>query len=248
MADYTTALFLTFLAGLATMVGAIIALSLKKISTKHLCLGMGFSAGVMLYVAFVELFGTGIKEIGYLPATIGFFTGMILIAIIDIFIPHEYQGEKGTNTQKRLMRLGILITLGIIIHNLPEGTAVFFSYVSSIKFGISVAFAIAMHNIPEGIAIALPIFYATKKKATAYIYSLAAAISEPVGALLALIVLFKFLNGFIIYFVLSLVSGVMVFIVFDELLPQAYEYKDRHTILAGVVGGMLVMALSLYFM
>ena len=114
------------------------------------------------------------------------------------------------------------------------------------KFGIPIAVAVALHNIPEGVAVALPIYYATKKRAKAFFYSFLTGMSEPLGALLAVLILYRFLSPWLLNSVLSAVAGIMVFISFDELLPEALAYKNRHLIIFGIFFGMLVMAASIY--
>jgi len=142
------------------------------------------------------------------------------------------------------MKAGILITLGIAIHNFPEGLAVFMSSLSSIRLGIVLAVAIALHNIPEGLAVAMPIFYATNSKKKAFLYSFLSGFAEPLGAVLALLILMPVLSSTIIYFCLAFVAGIMVFISFDELLPLSCECGGYHLSISGILLGMFIMALS----
>jgi zinc transporter, ZIP family len=246
---YLTAILLSVMAGISTMLGSFIALRIKKPKFCYLCLGMGFSAGVMIFLGFVELLGESIKEIGFKYAVLFFFLGMLFIYLIDVFVPHVYKGEHNGKYSKKngkILKLGILVMIGVTIHNFPEGMAVLFSSLANIKFGFAVACAIALHNIPEGIAVSLPIYYATKSKAKAYMATFLSAVAEPIGALLALVVMYRFLSEFILFSLLAAVGGIMVFISFDELLPQALEYKNQHTIIMGLIAGMVLMALSLY--
>jgi len=169
--------------------------------------------------------------------------------LIDFLVPHEYIEEriKIDTHDRKLMAAGIFTTLGIAIHNFPEGIAVFMSSLVSIKLGIVLAIAIALHNIPEGIAVAMPIFYATKSKSKAFWYSFLSGFAEPAGAVIALLVLMPFLGPSVLSFCLAFVAGIMVFISFDELLPLSCESKGYHISISGVIIGMLIMALSLVF-
>ena len=201
----------------------------------------------MIYVSFVELLPSAIKNVGALKANIAFFGGIILVMLIDFFIPHEYIEEriKTETHDKKLMAAGIFTALGIAIHNFPEGLAVFMSAIVDIKLGIVLAIAIALHNIPEGIAVAMPIFYATKSKRKAFWYSFLAGFTEPAGAVMAVLLLMPFLNPSVLSCSLAFVAGIMVFISFDELLPLSCQSEGYHISILGVIIGMMIMALSL---
>ena len=243
-------LLLAFLAGISTTLGSLIAFLIKKHEPKfcYLCVAFGFSAGVMIFISFTELLMEGINSTNILTAFFGFFAGMILIFLIDVLIPHTYQ-EEVYEEKGKLKRTAILLTLGIAIHNFPEGIAVMFSSISNLRLGILIAIAIALHNIPEGVAIAMPIFYATNSRKKAFWYSFLSGIVEPIGAVLGFLVLYQFLNEFILGIILSAVAGIMVFISFDELLPYVYAHKkshgEPHLSMLGLFLGMFVMALTL---
>ncbi|RLI17338.1 zinc transporter ZupT, partial [Candidatus Bathyarchaeota archaeon] len=115
----------------------------------------------------------------------------------------------------------------------------------SIKTGILLAVAIAIHNIPEGISVSIPIFYASGNKRKAFLYSFASGIFEPIGAVIGAAFLLPFITDYLIGCVLAFVSGIMVYISFDELLPAAHEYGKEHLVALGVISGMAVMILSL---
>ncbi|OGX16885.1 MAG: hypothetical protein A3K83_04055 [Omnitrophica WOR_2 bacterium RBG_13_44_8b] len=242
-------LLLSFLAGLFTVMGSLITFFIRDFKRSYLQFSLGLSSGVMIYVSFVELLAAAIKVIGPLKANFAFFSGIILFMLIDFLIPHEYIEERiRTDTHdKKLMAAGIFTTLGIAIHNFPEGIAVFMSSLVSIKLGIVLAIAIALHNIPEGIAVAMPIFYATKSKRKAFWYSFLSGFAEPAGAVIALLLLMPFLGPSVLSLCLAFVAGIMVFISFDELLPLSCEGEGYHISISGVIIGMLIMALSLIF-
>ncbi len=254
------ALLLTLLAGLSTGIGSAIAYFIRRPKPWHMALLLGFSAGVMLYVSFAELLRSALEEVGLLTANLGFFIGILFIALLDMLVPHEYKQERVEDThpgyarqgrwrmrhgQARLRRTGMLIALGIAIHNFPEGLVVFSGGVTGdTTFGILVAVAIALHNIPEGISVSIPIAEATGDRTKAFLYSFAAGLAEPVGALIGLVVLFNFLTPTVIYSLMAFAAGVMVYISLDELLPTAHRYGKEHIVIIGLVTGMLVMAVS----
>ncbi len=240
-------LLLSFLAGIFTVAGSLVTFFIRDFKKSYLQFFLGLSGGVMIYVSCVELLPSSIRSIGPLKANIAFFAGIILVMLVDFFIPHEYIAEriKVEHYDKKVMAAGIFMALGIGIHNLPEGMAVFMSALVNIKLGVVLAIAIALHNIPEGIAVAMPIFYATKSKRKAFWYSFLAGFAEPAGAVIAVLILMPFLNSLFLSLVLAFVAGIMVFISFDELLPLSCQNDGYHVSIFGVITGMAVMALSL---
>jgi len=245
---YTSALLLAFLAGISTLIGGLLIFLIKKPKFRYLCIAFGFSAGVMIFISFAELLNQGIKTTGLLYAILSFFGGILIIYLIDILIPHIYEEDEHKSKKGKLNKVAILLLLGITIHNFPEGIAVFFSSVSNAKLGILVALAIAMHNIPEGIAVSMPILYASKSKKKALLYSFLSGIAEPIGAILSFLILYKFLNEFVLGLVLSATAGIMVFISFDELLPYVYKHKNQHLSMLGMFLGMFTISISMYFL
>jgi len=239
-------LLLSFLAGISTTIGGLIAFFIKKFKTSYLSLILGFSVGVMIFISFVQFLMTSIKNIGFLYANVGFFVGIVTIYLLDLLIPHIYKEEK-VRDEHKLKKIGMLVALGIAIHNFPEGIAVLFSSLSNIKLGILVAVAIALHNIPEGISVSVPIYYATKSKRKAFWYSFLSGIAEPVGAIIALLLFYPFINGFNLNFMFAIVAGIMVFISLDELLPTCFRYKEYRIAILGLFIGMFVMSMGLYF-
>jgi ZIP family zinc transporter len=249
IANVGVALLITVLAGLSTTLGSLIAFFTKK--PRHMCIAMGFAAGVMIFVSFVELLGTGITEIGYLPATAAFFVGIFGIMLIDWIVPHKYQEEESPE-KGEMEKMGKMISFGIFIHNLPEGIITLFSALINPAMGLTVAIAVALHNIPEGVAVSLPIYRATGSKKKAFMYSFFSGMAEPLGAVICLLFLYSFITPTIIYASLALVGGIMVFISIDELLPFALKektrhnnYRHQHKIIFGIFLGMLVMAVSI---
>lgn len=256
------ALSLTMFAGLSTGIGSLIALFAKKTNTTFLSVSLGFSAGVMIYVSMIEIFPKAREalfscchqeQLSYLVTVIAFFSGMALIAIIDRFVPenenpHEVKSLEAMTPQQRdknLMRMGLMSALAIAIHNFPEGIATFTSALKDPFLGIGITVAIAIHNIPEGIAVSVPIYYATGSRKKSFWYSFMSGLAEPIGALLAFLVLMPFLNDMIFGIIFAAVAGIMVYISFDELLPTSEKYGKHHLSIYGLISGMIVMAGSL---
>jgi ZIP family zinc transporter len=259
MNNILIAFLLTLFAGLATGIGSIIAFCFKRTNKRFLSFSLGFAAGVMIYVSFVELFSEAIEgalSIGNTAVWVvvgSFFLGFLIVAIIDKLVPkyenpHDINVEEVKKDKKsiaKLNRLGILVALVIALHNFPEGFATFASALKDTGLGIAIAIAIAIHNIPEGIAVSVPLYYATGSKKKAFIYSFLTGLSEPLGAVIAYLILMPFLSEFVFSIIFAMVAGIMVFISFDQLLPAAKEYGEHHTTIFGLVCGMIVMAVSL---
>lgn len=268
--QYMFAFLLTLFAGLSTSIGAMLAFFSKEKNFTILSLGLGFSAGVMIYVSFIEILQKSIDSFtsvfsseitGESIALLCFFIGIGISALIDKIIPHdinpherrsaqELQELKSDNynsviTNSALKRTGIFTALAIGIHNFPEGFATFISSLENITLGIPIALAIAIHNIPEGMAVSLPIYHATGNKKKAFWYATLSGLAEPIGALLGFFILLPLMGDLTLGITFGIVAGIMVYISFDELLPAARVYGNAHSAILGLVIGMFVMAASL---
>ncbi len=246
MEAFLFALILTSIAGLSTTIGSVIAIIVKEPSKKFISLIMGFSAGVMILISFVELLQEGIETSTFLIGHTFFFIGMFLMLVIDVSISHKYEFEdKKSDSKNKIQKTSLLVTLGIFIHNFPEGMATFVAALKNVDLGIMLCFAIALHNIPEGIAVAVPIYTSTKDRKKAFFWSFISGVSEPLGALIVGLILFPFINDFVLGTMLAVVGGFMVYISLDELLPASRESGFEHLSIIGILLGMVVMAMSL---
>ena len=256
------ALLLTLFAGLATGIGSLIAFFAKSTNKRFLSFSLGLSAGVMIYVSFVEMFVQAQESLSAeFGATMGmtvtvlcFFGGMLLIGAIDRLVPsfenpHEIRSvesmEEPPQRNTRLMKMGVMTALAIGIHNFPEGIATFTAAIENPTLGVAIAVAIAIHNIPEGIAVSVPIYHATGNKRKAFLLSFLSGLAEPIGAMLAFLILMPFISPTLLGCIFAAVAGIMVFISMDELLPAAREYGEHHISIYGLMAGMAIMAFSL---
>lgn len=273
--DNSTILFafsLTLLAGLSTGIGGIVAFLKKGSDPRFLSVALGFSAGVMIYVSFMEIMVEAKEHLieewgsstGEIVGVLAFFGGIFLIAAIDKLVPHDDNPHHSPNEQEyrelteegekklekvmgdpNLKRVGIMTALAIAIHNFPEGLATFSAALADPNLGVAIAVAIAIHNIPEGIAVAIPMYLATGSRGKAFMHSLLSGLAEPLGALVGFLLLMPFLSPGVFGILFASVAGIMVFISLDKLLPTAEEYGEHHLCIYGLIGGMAIMAVSL---
>jgi ZIP family zinc transporter len=285
------ALLLSLLAGLSTTIGSIFVFIIKTPKPTIISFIMGFSAGVMILVSFVELLPASIEANGLLIAQLYFFLGMIIMFLVDIKISHYYEFEykngelnsklnhkgNGNNSNpqdllvdqnhqpkhhrrhkhqhryqhqnpqhKSLKKTSLLIAIGIFIHNFPEGMATFIATLKEVELGVLLTIAITLHNIPEGIAVAIPVYASTdSNKKKAFLWSFITGLSEPLGAIVVWLILFPFINDFVINAMLAVVAGFMIYISLDELLPVSRSLGKEHISILGIISGMFVMTISL---
>lgn len=258
MSDVMFAFLLTLLAGLSTTIGAALGVFGRGKSTKTLSVGLGFSAGVMIYVSLMELLPEGIRALteaygevdGHWVGLAAFFGGIAVIAIIDKLVPdsvnpHEPASIDQPVKKHALMRTGVFTAAALAIHNFPEGFATFIAALQEPQVAIAVAVAIAIHNIPEGLAVAIPIYQATGSRGKGFTLAALSGLAEPAGALIGYLILMPFISDTLFGVVFAAIAGVMVFISLDELLPAAHEFGEHHLTIYGLIAGMAVMAVSL---
>lgn len=246
------AFMLTFLAGLASAIGGLVAFVIKKENLAALAVGLGFSAGVMTYVSFMELLPHSKNLLMQLYGPLGawlavgsFFVGTATAWAVDTFLPSLHVEEHSLDQSAKLKKTGLFMAFALALHNFPEGLATFLSAMDTTALGVSVALAVAIHNIPEGIAVSLPVYHASGKRMQAFLYSAASGMAEPIGGISGYFLLTYFLQEAALGWLFSFVAGIMVFLSLDELLPTAHDYGNAHQVIGGVLCGMAVMAITL---
>lgn len=268
MDDNVFATFLiTFVAGASTAIGSALTFFIKRNDFRWLALGMSFSAGVMIYISFmdilplafshvasdgVSLFGMGAEKSGKACGMLAFFAGAVVAGLIDAFIPTHVHGEMLSGAEKsgarkdggKMGRAAILTAVAITVHNFPEGLSVFVAGLGDINTGLAVGFAIMLHNIPEGLSVSLPIYSATGKKWRSFAIGALSGLTEPLGALAAYFVLLPILTPSVVGAALVSTAGIMVYIALDELLPMARDYGEEHYGIFGALAGIALMSVS----
>jgi ZIP family zinc transporter len=233
-------LILSLLAGLATGAGGLIVIFLRKIGDRTVSLLMGFASGVMLMVAFNDLFLEAEKMLAHIDLITFFVIGAIMMMALDLAIPHiEPTRRKEDGKTEKMHQSGMLIAIGITLHNLPEGFVVAAGYMFNPALGLIIAVAIMLHNIPEGIATAIPLLESGTKPLKTTVITFLSGLAEPVGALVGAIVLSSFAPRVWVGYSLVFAAGVMTYITADELIPVAHEYGFKHTVSVGLLLGII---------
>jgi len=215
-----------------------------EVSNRLMGFLMGFAAGVMLIVAFLNLFSEAMNLLTPLEATVAFTAGTILMMAVDLTLPHIEAGEwEGGYINPGLFKSGTVIAIGMSLHNFPEGIVVSAGYSHMPRLGLYIALMICLHNIPEGIATAGPLSMAGTEKRKALLMTFASGMTEPLGALLGSTILASFGGGEkIIGIGMGLAAGVMTYITVDELIPVAHEYfveTEKHMVSIGLLMGLI---------
>jgi len=248
-----TAFLISFLAGISTLLGAVLIFFTESRNEKLVSCSLGFAAGVMISVSFSDLLPEAQKAIAahsgersaVIYSVIFMAVGLFIALAIDYFVPHdEFDPESQDKPHQNLYRVGVVSMLAMMLHNFPEGIATFMAGYNNPTLGMSIGLAIAFHNIPEGISVAMPIYFATQSKLAALKYTFLSGIAEPIGATLAFLILRPFINEFFLGAIFAVVAGIMVYISFEELIPTSRQYGYSRLALFSSFAGICIMPLS----
>jgi len=239
-------ILLSFMAGMATLLGAILSIYINIRSDKFIAFSLAFTSGVMILISLVDLIPESINNFNHLNNNflsgfvllISLTTGMVIIRIVD---------KKMDNFSNNLYKIGLISMIGIVVHNFPEGIVTYVSGLKDISLGITLAIAIGIHNIPEGIAIAIPLYHSKNNRRYALLLSLLAGLSEPFGAIMTHIFLKNYINDFILGIIYALTAGIMIFIAIEELFTTSIKYNYKFISLLGILIGFSIMLLSHLF-
>ncbi|MDS0524402.1 zinc transporter ZupT [Clostridium sp. SHJSY1] len=249
-------IFLSLLAGLATVLGAFIVFFSKSGSKRLITFALSFSAGVMITISFTDLFPAAEETLsknfgkfnGVLLSLLFLIIGVIIALLIDHFIPSQENTLLTNKNNNNLYRVGFVSMIALMLHNFPEGIATYVSGYQSTTLGISIALAISLHNIPEGVSIAMPIYYSTKSKTKAFKYTFLSGMAEPFGAILAFLFLKPYINDVILSIVFGVVAGIMIYISFEELIPESRVYGFNFLYIFSLVLGICIIPISHIFL
>ncbi len=241
MNNITFAFLVTTIAGLSTLLGMIPIYIKFKDTNKLICICLSFASGVMASVSLFSLipesFELLITKLKIIPTIILMIIFVLVGILISSFLDKSFQ-----KLNNKLYKIGIINTLALIIHNIPEGILTFSTTTANISLGITLALSIMFHNIPEGISISVPIYYSTKSKKKVFYYTMISGFSEVLGAILTYLFLYRYINNYFIGIILALTTGIMVYISLFELLPNSLEYKYKKSTIISFIIGFIFMA------
>ncbi|PIS47882.1 MAG: ZIP family metal transporter [Elusimicrobia bacterium CG08_land_8_20_14_0_20_51_18] len=236
------AVFASFLAGMATLIGALPVFFLnKKMSHKSYSAMLGVSGGIMLAATIFSLLLPSIEKGGVYLASLGLMTGVVFIELLARFIPHEhfFKGKEGTDVN--LKRIA-LFALAITIHNFPEGMSVGVGWgMEEPGKSLALAIGIGIQNIPEGAAIALPLLSLGYSPGYCFFITFLSGIVEPIGGLIGISAVTVFRD--FLPFALSFSAGCMLYVISGEMIPESHEKGYGKLATWYLVGGFIVMML-----
>lgn len=214
---------ITFISGISTLFGIIPTYINSKYKEYIIKFSLLFSSIAMIYISIFSLIPEAINYIGISFKNIVL---LLILILIGIIISKYIDNSLNMLSSNSLYKLGIINLLVLILHNIPEGIITFLMSSKDIKLGINIAVAIALHNIPEGISIAIPIYYSTNNRKLSFIYTFISGFSELIGGVISYIFLNRFINNNTLFIILSITSGIMIYLALFELLPNALKKED----------------------
>ena len=238
-------LLLSLLAGLSTLLGGlVIYIKMKKVG-EVITLFLSVSLGIMILISIVDLLPLSIPIIlneygllfGIIISMLVFLLGYLFVYIIEIKI---------NKNNSNLYKIGIISMISMILHNFPEGIAVFMSAYTNIKLGIRMCISIMLHNIPEGISIAIPLYYSGESRGSVIKKTFISGISEPIGALLSYLFLGRVMNYLILSYILIFVSGLMISLSINTILKEILKYNHYKYIVIGIIFSLVITLLVLF--
>lgn len=230
-----TTLLGLFFGTFGTTIGGIIGVSFKGTSAKFLSFILQFAAGLMLAIICFELIPEALEVSNIFSVFIGIGIGVIVMIACDNFVKKLYDKKEKISKNNSLLKTGIIVGIGLAIHNFPEGLAIGSGFEASIKLGYALALAILLHDIPEGISMSVPMKNGGMSKSKAVVLTLLSGITTGIGAFFGVI-----LGGIskdVIAICLAFAAGAMLYIVSGELIPESNKiYKGRIGALGNILG------------
>lgn len=242
-----TTLIGLFFGTFGTTIGGIIGITFKKTSNKFLSFILSFASGLMLAIICFDLIPEAMEISSIMSVMIGIIAGIIVMIACDIIVQKKFNvsSKRNFNTN-RLLKTGIIVSIGLALHNFPEGLAIGSGFGASITLGYSLAIAICLHDIPEGISMAVPMKNGGMKKGKVIFYVILSGITTGIGAFFGALV--GGISQQVISMCLSFAAGAMLYIVSGELIPESNElYHGRMTAIGNIFGfllGMLAMSIT----
>ena len=237
-------LFVTIIGLLSGIIGTggggLIVIVINKIWDNILGILLAFSGGIMTVVIFFDLIPEAEEAGSLFTAVIGLLLGVLLIGLLDIKFPHKHFSLVTESPVKgqQYFKTGILLSIGIALHNLPEGMAIGASFMASRTSGVTLAVLIALHNLPEGMAVATALGMAGLKNRSIIFITMLTGVPMGIGAFIG--GMLGSISDNFLSLALGFAGGAMLYIVYDELIPDAHRKTTGHTAIAGIIAGVLL--------
>lgn len=234
-----TTLIGLFFGTFGTTLGGIIGVYLKTTSNKFLSFILSFASGLMLSIVCFDLIPESMELTSILNTIIGVILGVICMMICDILVNKKFS-INNSNTKNNLLKTGIIVSIGLALHNFPEGLAIGSGFDASITLGYSLALAICLHDIPEGIAMGVPMKSGGMKVSKIIFYVVMSGITTGIGAFFGALV--GTIGKEVIAMCLAFAGGAMLYIVSGELIPESNNlYKGKMPVIGNVIGFIIGM-------
>ncbi len=234
-----------FFGTFGTTLGGIIGVSFKNTSNKFLGFILSLASGLMTGIVCFDLIPEALNISSIIYVLIGIAFGIVTMIACDIFVNNKFKNTRGSlKNANSMLRTGIIISIGLALHNFPEGLAIGSGFEASLVLGYSLAVAIALHDIPEGISMAVPMRNGGMSKFKVIFYVILSGVTTGLGALFGALV--GGISNQIIAVCLSFAAGAMLYIVSGELIPESNKvYKGRMNAIGYIMGFILGIFSSL---
>jgi len=228
-----------FFGTFGTTLGGLIGLILKKTSNKFLSFVLSFASGLMMAIICFDIIPEALEISNVSNVFLGIAIGVIVMIMCDEIVDKKIKTNSKFDNNS-LLKTGIIVSVGLAIHNFPEGLAIGSGFGASIKLGLSLAIAIAFHDIPEGISMAIPMKSGGMKNSKIMTYVILSGLTTGIGAFFGAII--GKISQDIIAICLSFAAGAMLYIVSGELIPESNKlYKGRSIAIGNIVGFLIGM-------
>lgn len=235
-----------FFGTIGTTLGGLIGIFSKRNSNKFLSFVLAFASGLMLAVICFDLIPHSMEISSIYTTILGIVLGIIIMIFCDNIVQKKFNTKSVSNRNAGLLKTGIVVSIGLALHNIPEGLAIGSGFDASTTLGFSLAIAICLHDIPEGISMAIPMKNGGMRPWKVMIYVILSGIATGIGALIGAII--GNISEQVIAICLAFAAGAMLYIVSGELIPESNKlYQGKMTAIGNMFGfiiGLLAMIIN----
>ena len=229
-------MFSGVIALIGTMIGALLGVTMKKPSKRVLGNIIGFASGLMLSIVVFELIPEATSKTGFFRTLLFLVLGIIIVVIIDTI------SNFSSNINFKYTKVAFMVAMGIMIHNFPEGLIMGFGFVNGESLGLKMSVIIAIHDVPEGLAVAAPLMLSGIKNTRILFYAFLTALPTAIGAWIGIYV--GSISTNILGNALAFASGVMLYVIYGEMIPESKRLWPGTTstlgMLLGIITGLIM--------